>query len=317
MGRPEESEASWLWSWVEAVPGFSLLTMCTSSRGSAQNRNAAAATPLTASERAAATLDTMRSVRVEGSSRDQSRAGLGEDHEPGRHQVSMMGLTDIRKGLTREPLVQSERSQLPPEIAGHISGTAEAPPQVFRTGTPADLRSRLKHERTAAALAPAAAPSSHTGASAAIANSDDGYGSDEEKSNPGTTKKPAPPPPQPIGSSAALGSALAEPRANGPPPKVARVDSILQAFKRIDTNDNGSLSRAEVVNACRNDERARKLLGLPQRIRQEDGTRDIFEELYQKMDKDGSKSVDRDEFVAFFLTRPPPKGTTPLLLPRV
>ena len=44
---------------------------------------------------------------------------------------------------------------------------------------------------------------------------------------------------------------------------------------------DGVLSRIEVIKACRADERVRELLGLPRVIRQEDGTRDAFEAVFQ------------------------------------
>ena len=90
--------------------------------------------------------------------------------------------------------------------------------------------------------------------------------------------------------------------------------ALRRVFDGIDRNHDGSINKRELILTCRRSQAVREFLQLPQHIRQEDGTRDIFEELYQKMDKDGSKSVDRDEFVAFFLTRPPPNGTTPLAL---
>ena len=64
----------------------------------------------------------------------------------------------------------------------------------------------------------------------------------------------------------------------------------------IDANGDGVLSRAEVIKACRASERVRTLLGLPKNIRQEDGTRDSFEVVFQKFDADDSKSITLDEF---------------------
>ena len=55
-----------------------------------------------------------------------------------------------------------------------------------------------------------------------------------------------------------------------------------------------------VLQACRNDERVRELLRLPRNIRQEDGSRDSFEIVFQLMDKDDSKGVDIDEFALFW-----------------
>ena len=71
---------------------------------------------------------------------------------------------------------------------------------------------------------------------------------------------------------------------------------IEAVFRLIDKNGNGELSRAEVIQACRANEQVHTLLGLPKNIRQEDGTRDLFEVVFQKLDADNSKSITLDEF---------------------
>lgn len=76
---------------------------------------------------------------------------------------------------------------------------------------------------------------------------------------------------------------------------------VRAAFKRIDKNGDGVLSRIEVVQALRSDAEVRMLLHLPQKIRQEDGTRDLFERVYQQIDTDESKSITLQEFEAYFL----------------
>ena len=79
---------------------------------------------------------------------------------------------------------------------------------------------------------------------------------------------------------------------------LSRAD-IKEAFRLIDKNGNGVLSRAEVIKACRASERVHTLLGLPKNIRQEDGTRDLFELVFQELDADGSKSITLDEFTSY------------------
>ena len=81
--------------------------------------------------------------------------------------------------------------------------------------------------------------------------------------------------------------------------------ALLRVFDAIDKNGDGLLSRAEAIKAVRKDEAVATLLGLPQHLRQEDGSRDSFEELFQAIDRDISKSIERDEFIAFFAS-----GTT-------
>ena len=79
-----------------------------------------------------------------------------------------------------------------------------------------------------------------------------------------------------------------------------RLASAREAFRLMDTNGNGRLGRAEVIKAVRRDPAVRALLGLPATIRQEDGSRDRFERVFQAMDRDDSKEVDFEEFSRFF-----------------
>ena len=73
-----------------------------------------------------------------------------------------------------------------------------------------------------------------------------------------------------------------------------------EAFALIDKDGSGTITRIKVIKACRNEPRVRQLLQLPESIRQEDGTRDAFEKVFQRMDKDNKKAVDFHEFVAFW-----------------
>ena len=82
------------------------------------------------------------------------------------------------------------------------------------------------------------------------------------------------------------------------------------AFKLIDKNGDGVLSRIEVVKALRDSAQVRKLLALPEKIRQEDGTRDLFERVYQSIDTDDSKSITLAEFEAYFSPATRPAAST-------
>jgi len=75
--------------------------------------------------------------------------------------------------------------------------------------------------------------------------------------------------------------------------------NCLTAFDLIDRNGDGVLSRAEVIKAARDNADVRQLLQLPEHIRQEDGSRNDFEHVFQAIDKDESKSITRDEFEAY------------------
>jgi hypothetical protein len=92
----------------------------------------------------------------------------------------------------------------------------------------------------------------------------------------------------------------------------ARID---EAFWLIDANEganptrhSGLLSRAEVLKALRAQPRVRELLGLPEVICQEDGTRVQFEAVYQRIARRverhrDKKAIDRSEFFRALVSR--------------
>ncbi len=82
-------------------------------------------------------------------------------------------------------------------------------------------------------------------------------------------------------------------------------EAVRAAFRLIDANGDGTLSRIEVIKAVRSMPQVRSLLALPASIRQEDGTRDAFERVYQAIDADDSKSITCAEFETYFF--PPAK----------
>ncbi|KOO52952.1 hypothetical protein Ctob_015688 [Chrysochromulina tobinii] len=100
-------------------------------------------------------------------------------------------------------------------------------------------------------------------------------------------------------SSAVVSSAAVSAKDTSASP-TRRAQMVAAAFRRIDTNGDGHLSRAEVIIACRTDAEVRALLGLPQHIRQEDGTREAFERVFQRFDVDDSKGIEMDEFMRVF-----------------
>ena len=87
-----------------------------------------------------------------------------------------------------------------------------------------------------------------------------------------------------------------EPTLTNPPLEGAAATAAAAAFHKMDKNGDGVLSRIEVVKALRSDPAIRELLNLPAHIRQEDGSRDQFEAVFQRMDADGSKGITEDEF---------------------
>lgn len=86
---------------------------------------------------------------------------------------------------------------------------------------------------------------------------------------------------------------------------------IAEAFRKIDRSGDGSLSRAEVIAACRKDADVRSMLGMPADF--QDSDREHFERIFQAMDGDADKRISLDEFVRFFSARRPAQ-TQPLRL---
>lgn len=82
-----------------------------------------------------------------------------------------------------------------------------------------------------------------------------------------------------------------------------RMRVLREVFARLDRNGDGEVSRAEVIKSARSDADMAALLGLPPRIRQEDGTRAMFEQVFQRLDTDSSKSIEWGEFVDYFIDR--------------
>ena len=102
-----------------------------------------------------------------------------------------------------------------------------------------------------------------------------------------------------------------------PSPRVTTLDKarIDEAFWLIDANEganptrhSGLLSRAEVLKALRAQPRVRELLGLPEVICKEDGTRVRFEAVYQRIARRverhrDKKAIDRSEFFRALVSR--------------
>ena len=71
-------------------------------------------------------------------------------------------------------------------------------------------------------------------------------------------------------------------------------------FKMVDKDHKGLLSCRKLIQFLRENPHLARILGLPHSVPQEDSTRNIFEEIYQAMDKDDDRNVTEQEFVAFF-----------------
>jgi hypothetical protein len=71
-------------------------------------------------------------------------------------------------------------------------------------------------------------------------------------------------------------------------------------FDAIDKNHDGSVSRIELLLALRKDPGLADRLALPQHVRQEGGTRALFERVFDEIDIDSSDALTLDEFCAHF-----------------
>jgi len=86
---------------------------------------------------------------------------------------------------------------------------------------------------------------------------------------------------------------------------------LREVFDRCDQNKDGSINKRELIKILRVDQEVADFFQLPRNIRQEDGSRDSMEKLFQEMDKSGSREVTWEEFRAFFSRRPDLVGSMP------
>ena len=80
------------------------------------------------------------------------------------------------------------------------------------------------------------------------------------------------------------------------------IQTITEAFHAIDLDGSGTLSRGEIIRGCREQEKVRKLLGLPRNLRVDDGSKSAFEEVFARLDPDESHDITLEEFVAALST---------------
>merc|ERR1712083_524486 len=74
---------------------------------------------------------------------------------------------------------------------------------------------------------------------------------------------------------------------------------LLEIFQKVDMNGDGSLNKRELIKMLRQNPEMAEFFGLPTQIRQEDGSRDLFEAWFQKMDSDDSREITWEEFRNF------------------
>ena len=79
-----------------------------------------------------------------------------------------------------------------------------------------------------------------------------------------------------------------------------RSEAIRKLFTEIDRVGTGTLTRRDILLAIRQDpskkQQLREIAGFPDHVQQEDGSRDLFEGIFQEMDGDDSNDLSFDEF---------------------
>lgn len=77
------------------------------------------------------------------------------------------------------------------------------------------------------------------------------------------------------------------------------IKSLQGAFKLVDINGDGDVSKAEMLMAIQSNYKIQELLG----IKTGGVTADEFEKIYAKVDTDGSDFIDFEEFKLFFVKK--------------
>jgi len=76
---------------------------------------------------------------------------------------------------------------------------------------------------------------------------------------------------------------------------------LRQIFEAVDVNRDGNINKREMIKFCRSSPDLAALLGFPEGVRQEDGSRDILEMRFQAIDRDDDREVTWEEFRDFFM----------------
>lgn len=79
-----------------------------------------------------------------------------------------------------------------------------------------------------------------------------------------------------------------------------RLRRLRQIFERVDLDHDGSLNKRELIKTLRQSPRMAEFFGLPNCIRQEDGTRNLVEAWFQKLDCDSNREISWTEFCHFY-----------------
>lgn len=75
---------------------------------------------------------------------------------------------------------------------------------------------------------------------------------------------------------------------------------LREVFELCDKNSDGHMNKRELILACRKDPSIAEFFKLSINIRQEDGTRDAMEALFQSIDENSDREVSWEELKAFY-----------------
>lgn len=81
------------------------------------------------------------------------------------------------------------------------------------------------------------------------------------------------------------------------PDKEAQLGKI---FGIVDVLGDGFINKRELIKALRKHNEVSKFFGLPSVIRQEDGSRDMMEAMFQTLDEDGDRQISWEEFLRWY-----------------
>merc|ERR1719482_537114 len=70
---------------------------------------------------------------------------------------------------------------------------------------------------------------------------------------------------------------------------------LREAWTQLDRNNDGKVSRIEFIQAVRQHPEVARVFDLPSNIRQEDGSRDLFERVFQSIDANSDQHLTWEE----------------------
>merc|ERR1712232_1508264 len=97
------------------------------------------------------------------------------------------------------------------------------------------------------------------------------------------------------------GAATSHSPTNEPETPQTRLQTLREIFELCDIDGNGRINKRELIKVLRRSTRTAEFFGLPGTIRQEDGSRTLLEEWFQRVDINESRDIDWDEFCKFYV----------------